>query len=87
MLDEAEGRAGRKEWAAAVLLPAGVVLLFALLHRVMPATSAAGLSFLSVIVVAYLFFPRIKLNASKLMLGAVAALAVAAALVAGFGRL
>ena len=83
---EVEKRAGWKDWAAA-LLPTAAVLLFGLLHRMMPAPNAAGLSFLVVIVAAYLLFPRVKLNTFKFALGVLAALAVALGLLAGFGRL
>jgi hypothetical protein len=79
-------RGGRGEWAA-VLLPPAVVVLFGLLHRLMAGPTAAGLSFLAVIVVAYLFFPKIKLNTARIVLGVLSALAVAVALFAGFGRL
>ena len=86
MMSEWERRASWRDWTAA-LLPAVVVLLFGLLHRVLPGPSAAGLSFLAVIVVVYLFFPKIKLNSVRFVIGAALALAVAVALVAGFGRL
>ena len=78
--------AGWRDWTAA-LLPAVVVVLFGLLHRALPGPTAAGLSFLAVIVVAYLFFPKIKLDGVKVVIGVALALVVAVALVAGFGRL
>ena len=75
-----------KGWAAA-LLPTFVLLLFLLLHRRLPGPTAAGLSFLIVIAVSYLLFPKLKVDMVKLLLGAGIALVVGAALVAWLGRI
>lgn len=75
-----------KGWAATVL-PTFVVLLFMLLHRRLPGPTAAGLSFLAVIGLAYLLFPKLKLDFVKLLLGLGLAAAVAVALVVWLGRI
>ena len=73
-----------KGWAA-TLLPTFVLLLFMLLHRSLAGPTAAGLSFLAVIGLAYLFFPKVKIDFAKLLLGLGLALGVAVALAAWLG--
>ncbi len=72
-----------KNWAA-VLLPPGGVVLYALLDRWMPGPSAGGVAFLAVIIVAYFIFPKTKLSALRFVVGLLLAL-LAAYFVAGVG--
>lgn len=76
MADVREG-GGWKGWVAGALLPSCVVLLSALLYQWMAGPTAAGLAFLSVILVAYFLFPKIKLSVTSVALGLFLALVVA----------
>lgn len=73
-----------KSWAA-TLLPTFVLLLFIVLHRRLAGPTAAGLSFLVMIALAYLLFPRLRIEPLKLLAGLALALAVAAAAFAWLG--
>lgn len=75
-----------KNWAV-VVLPSLVVLLFGLLHGRLSGPTAGGISFLAVIGVAYLLFPKIKIDFLKLFVGVVIALLlVYAAALASIGQ-
>jgi UDP-N-acetylmuramyl pentapeptide phosphotransferase/UDP-N-acetylglucosamine-1-phosphate transferase len=63
-------------WAA-MLLPSVVVVMYTLLQRRLPAPTAGGLSFLVVALVAYWFFPKIRLRLSRILAAIVVALGVA----------
>ncbi len=64
-------------WAA-MLLPSVVVVMYTLLHRLrLPAPTAGGLSFLAVALVAYWFFPKIRLKLSRILAAIVVAVSVA----------
>jgi UDP-N-acetylmuramyl pentapeptide phosphotransferase/UDP-N-acetylglucosamine-1-phosphate transferase len=62
-------------WAA-MLLPSVLVVMYTLLHRSLPAPTAGGLSFLAVALVAYWFFPKIRLRLSRILAAIVVALVV-----------
>ncbi len=63
-------------WAA-MLLPSVVVVMYTVLHRLqLPAPTAGGLSFLAVALVAYWFFPKIRLRLSRILTAVVVALVV-----------
>ena len=79
---DARGRGSLKGWVASALLPSCVVVLFWLLLRWVPGPTAGGLAFLSVIVVAYFFFPKIKLSVGRIVAGLLLALVVAYVLLA-----
>jgi UDP-N-acetylmuramyl pentapeptide phosphotransferase/UDP-N-acetylglucosamine-1-phosphate transferase len=63
-------------WAA-MLLPSVVVVMYTLLNRLLPAPTAGGLSFLAVALVAYWFFPKIRLRLSRILAAIVVAVVVA----------
>jgi FtsH-binding integral membrane protein len=63
-------------WAA-MLLPSVVVVMYTLLHRLLPAPTAGGLSFLAVALVALWLFPRIRIRLSRILAAIVIALGVA----------
>jgi hypothetical protein len=63
-------------WAA-MLLPSVVVVMYTLLHRLLPAPTAGGLSFLAVALVAYWFFPKIRLRLSRILAAIAVAVGVA----------
>lgn len=63
-------------WAL-IFLPSLIVLFFHLLHRRLPAPTAGGLSFLAVILLALLLFPKIKINFVRLFIGVIIALVIA----------
>jgi hypothetical protein len=60
----------------ALLLPSAVVVLFDLLSLKLDLPTAGGLSFLAAIVVAYFFFPRLRVRAGRLVLAITLAVAV-----------
>jgi hypothetical protein len=64
----------------ALLLPSAAVVLFDLLNLRMDAPTAAGLTFLAAIVVAYFFFPRMRVRAGRVVLAFALAVAVGAAM-------
>jgi hypothetical protein len=53
-------------WAA-MLLPSVVVVMYTLLQRSLPAPTAGGLSFLAAALVAYWFFPKIRLRLPRIL--------------------
>ena len=64
----------------ALLLPSAVVVLFDLLSLRLDLPTAGGLSFLAGLVVAYFFFPRLRVRAGRLVFAIVLAVAVGAAM-------
>ncbi len=66
-----------------MLLPTMTVVLFYLLHLRLQTPTAGGLAFLASVLVAYFFFPRVRVRLSRLVL----ALALAALAAALLGRL
>lgn len=63
-------------WAA-VLLPSVVVVFYTLLHRLLPAPTAGGLSFLVAALIAFWFFPKIRIRRTRILAAIVLALGVA----------
>jgi len=63
-------------WAA-MLLPSVVVVFYTLLHRLLPAPTAGGLSFLLAALIAFWFFPKIRLRKSRILAAIALALGVA----------
>ncbi|MCA1635079.1 MAG: hypothetical protein LC802_15665 [Acidobacteria bacterium] len=63
-------------WVA-MLLPSVVVIVYTLLHRRLPATTAGGLSFLMAALIAFWFFPKIRIRKSLILAAIVLALGVA----------
>lgn len=66
----------------ALLLPSAVVVLFDLLSLKLDSPTAGGLSFLAGVVVAYFFFPRLRVRAGRLVLAIALAVAVSAGMTA-----
>lgn len=85
MADVNDGRPVWRGWAVA-LMPTLAVLLFVALHRWLAGPTAAGLSFLAVIGVAFFLFPRLKVDPVKLVLGLGVAVMVGAGLGVWLGR-
>jgi len=66
-------------WGA-MLLPTMTVVLFHLLHLRLQTPTAGGLSFLAAALVAYFFFPRLRLRLPRLVMALGLAALVAALL-------
>lgn len=67
------------EWVswAAMLLPSVVVVMYTLLHKLLPAPTAGGLSFLAVALIVFWFFPKIRVRPWRILMAFLLALGVA----------
>ena len=74
---EYENKNGALLGWAAMLLPSVVVVMYTLLHRLLPAPTAGGLSFLAVALIAYWFFPKIRIRPSRILIAILLAVVVA----------
>ena len=63
-------------WTA-MLLPSFGVVLFNLLSRMVEETTAGGMTLLAAVLLAYYFFPKVRLRLPRLALGAMLAVGVA----------
>ena len=78
---EALGRENVTAGWTAMLLPSFGVVLFNLLSRRLDEPTAGGLTVLAAVLLAYYFFPKVRLRLSRLSLAAL--LAVVAAVLCG----
>jgi hypothetical protein len=76
MMQLEEKKSGWLGWVS-MLLPSVVVVIYTLLHRRLPAPTAGGLSFLVVALIAFWFFPKIRIRKSRIMIAIVIAVGVA----------
>ncbi len=63
-------------WTA-MLLPSFAVVLFNLLSRMLDEPTAGGLTFLAAVLLAYYFFPKVRLRLPRLALAGLLAVCVA----------
>lgn len=70
------GERGATGWLA-MFLPALVVVLFDLLRLRLRTPTAGGLAFLVAVVIAYLLFPKTRINLASVLAGGIIAVVVA----------
>jgi hypothetical protein len=71
-----EKKRGWMSWAA-MLLPSVVVVIYTLLHRMLPAPTAGGIAFLAGALIVFWFFPKIRIRKSRILIAIALALGVA----------